>query len=282
MSRVSVITGTTSGIGRIVARELGRDGCTVVMVCRNAEKAERTRDLIRRETSNPRMEIVLADLSSLADVRRAGEEIIARWPRIDLLVNNAGVISADRAMTVDGFEITFAVNHLAPFLLTNLLLGRLESSAGAAASRVVNVSSHAHVHARLNLDDLEGRRGYDGFRAYCNSKLCNILFTYELARRLDASKVTANCVHPGRVATGFGRRRRGLFGMRARISAWFLMTPEQGARSTLYLARSPEVEAKTGRYYDEEATETPSSPISHDAELGRKLWEISRDFTGVG
>lgn len=275
--KVCVVTGATSGIGGVTLRELARSGATAVIVCRSREKGEEVQRAVRRETGSERVELVLADLASFADIRRAAQEILERWSRLDVLINNAGAINTARSTTVDGIETTFAVNHLAPFLLTTLLLDRLKQS---APSRVVTVSSRAHARTGIDFDDIEAKRSYRGVKVYSQSKLCNVLFTYELARRLAGTGVTANALHPGVIATGFGRNRPGLFNLGVRLLAPFMLTPEEGARASLHLAISAEVEGVTGKYYNPDASEGRSSRASHDRESQRRLWDLSLRMTG--
>jgi NAD(P)-dependent dehydrogenase (short-subunit alcohol dehydrogenase family) len=277
--KVCVVTGATSGIGEITARTLAEQGATVVMVCRDKAKAERVRDAIRARAGNEHVDVVLADLGSFADVRRAAADIAANYSRVDVLINNAGAVNMKRTVTTDGIETTFAVNHLAPFLLTNLLLQKLVESSPA---RIVTVASRAHRGALyLDLTDPEGERFYNGWLAYSQSKLCNILFTYELARRLAGSGVTANCVHPGTVTTGFGKNQRGLVNVVVRAFAPLMLTPEQGARASIFLATSPSVAAVTGRYFNHDTTEARSTRLSHDRDLARRLWDLSNRMTGL-
>jgi NAD(P)-dependent dehydrogenase (short-subunit alcohol dehydrogenase family) len=276
--KVMVVTGTTSGIGEVTARALAETGATLVMVCRNAQKGEEVRDDLRRETGNERIEVVSSDFASLASVRQAAAEIGERWSRLDVLVNNAGAINMDRGTTQDGIELTFGVNHLAPFLFTNLLIERLKQS---APSRIVNVASRAHFRGGFDIDDLESKKAYQGFVVYCRSKLCNVLFTYELARRLEGTNVTANCLHPGVIASGFGRNKPGLFQLGVRLAAPFMLTPEKGARTSIYLATSPAVARVTGKYFDDDTTEKKSSRISYDQDFQSRLWDISEEMTGL-
>jgi NAD(P)-dependent dehydrogenase (short-subunit alcohol dehydrogenase family) len=276
--KVTVITGTTSGIGEVTARALAEAGGTVVMVCRSPEKGAAVQAAIKKDTGNQNIEIVLADFESLASVRQAAAEIESRWSRLVVLVNNAGAIQTARSTTKDGIETTFQVNHLAPFLLTSLLLPRLRQS---APSRIVNVASRAHLRGGFDIDDLESKKGYHGFVVYCRSKLCNVLFTYELARRLEGTGVTVNCLHPGVIASGFGHNRPGLFRLGVRLAAPFMLTPERGARTSIYLATSPEVAGVTGKYFDDDATEKKSSRLSYDRDLQSRLWEISEQMTSV-
>jgi NAD(P)-dependent dehydrogenase (short-subunit alcohol dehydrogenase family) len=224
--------------------------------------------------SPPRVEI--ADLSAMAQVRALADRLGA-MDRIDVLVNNAGFVAGQRRETEGGFEEAFAVNHLAPFLLTNLLLGKLTASAPA---RVITVASDAHTAARLDLDDLQLERGWDGWRSYSNSKLANILFTRELARRLAGTGVTANCAHPGVVRTGFGRSGSPLLRMGLTIARPFLLSPERGASTVVYLATSPDVAGATGGYYVKSRLREPSRAAQDDA-TALRLWELSEELTGL-
>jgi NAD(P)-dependent dehydrogenase (short-subunit alcohol dehydrogenase family) len=278
LGKVCVVTGATSGIGEVTARRLAEDGATVVLVARSREKAEATLARIERAAGTGRTETLLADFASLRDVRRAAGELLSRHPRLDVLVNNAGAIHMTRSTTKDGFETTFAVNHLAPFLLTRLLLDRLKESAPA---RIVNVASRAHTRSTLDLDDLESKQGYSGFPVYARSKLCNVLFTYELARRLEGTRVTANCLHPGVIASGFGKNEAGFFAFGARLVAPLLTTAEKGARTSIHLAESPAVEGVSGKYFDSDTKEIRSSKQSYDRDVQARLWTISEKMTGI-
>ena len=276
--KVCLVTGGTAGIGLVTAEGLARRGATVVLVGRNRPKAEAVADRIRRESGNPAVEALVADLSAQAEVRRLAAEFLAKYGRLDVLVNNAGAMFAERKESVDGIEMTFALNHLAYFLLTDLLLDRLKASAPA---RVVNVSSMAHQGTKLDPDAVLARRGLaGGFGAYGQSKLANLLFTYELARRLAGTGVTVNALHPGFVATDFTAGNGWLGWIFRRMATLFAIAPEAGARTTLYLATAPEVAGVTGRYFIKEK-EATSSPASRDEATARRLWEISEALTGV-
>ncbi len=275
--RTCVVTGATSGIGRAAALDLARRGARVVVVARDAGRGGETVGEIEREAGQGRAALLLGDLASLSEVRRLAAEIRGAAPRLDVLVNNAGAIHMERRLSPDGYETTFAVNHLAPFLLTNLLLPHLRASAPA---RVVTVASAAHQGGHVRFDDLMGEKGYSGWKAYAQSKLSNVLFTYELARRLGGDGVTANCLHPGVVATGFGKNRNGLFSLGVRIAAPFLISARKGAETAVYLASSPEVEGVTGGYFAR-CRPARSSPESRDAGVAARLWEVSEMLTGL-
>jgi NAD(P)-dependent dehydrogenase (short-subunit alcohol dehydrogenase family) len=275
--RVCLVTGATSGIGKATAQALAGMGATVAVVGRNQEKTQAVVDEIKRTTGNTDIDSVVADLSIQQQVRVLAESILARYPRLHILVNNAGAINRTRSLSADGIEMTFAVNHLAYFLLTNLLLDRLKADAPA---RIVNVSSDAHKGAMIPFGDLANERRYRGFKVYGQSKLANILFTYELARRLEGSGVTANCLHPGVIATGFGHNDGGLLSLGLRLAVPFLKKPEQGAETSIYLASSPEVEGMSGQYFVDKKP-IKSAPASYDEEAARRLWDISSEMTGL-
>lgn len=277
--KIGLISGATNGIGRAAALALARQGMTLVIVGRNPARTQAVLDEIHAISGHKRSEMIVADLSVMAEVRRAAAEFQARFDRLDVLMNNAGAVFSSRQETADGYEMTFALNHLSYFLLTNLLLERLKASAPA---RIVNVSSGAHHGATINFDDLHLRQGYGmgGFKAYSQSKLANVLFTYELARRLAGSGVTANAMHPGFVATGFGRNNGGLMGATIGLLQRFALTPEQGADTLVYLATSPEVEGVTGQYFEKRRPQR-SSAASYDEAAARRLWEVSEQLTGL-
>ena len=273
--RVCVVTGATAGIGQATAAELARRGATVVLVARSRERAMRTRDAIVRSAGHGRVDVVLADLAVQARVRAAAEQILDRHPAVHVLVNCAAAFTRGRKESPDGIELQLAVNHLAPFLLTNLLLDRLRAS---APSRVVTLSSGAHHGAVPRWDDLQMRAGrYRGLRQYSNTKLYNLWMTRELARRHPPGVLTANAMHPGVVGTAL------LFGGYAplRLLKPFIRTPEEGARTAVYLAGDAEVAHVTGEYFKDERP-APMSPLAQDDAAARRMWEVSEQMVGLG
>ena len=274
--KVCLITGGSRGIGQVAAVNLADMGASVVIVARDQTRGEAVLAEVEAKTGHT-ADLLLADLSSMEAVRNLAQEFRARYDRLDVLVNNAGAVFSQRSVTVDGYERTFALNHLAYFLLTNLLVDLLRSNAPA---RVVNVSSTAHKGAVLDFDDLQSEQRYAGWRAYGRSKLANILFTHELARRLEGTGVTANCLHPGVVSTGFNKNNGLLMRIGMTLARPFLISPEKGAQTIVYLASSPDVEGVTGEYFVN-CTATTSSPASYDDEAARRLWEVSARLTGL-
>jgi len=275
--KVCLLTGATTGIGRAAAEGLARSGLTLVLAGRDAARTEAAVEGVRRASGNDRVEGLVADLSLGSEVRRLAAEFRARHRRLDVLVNNAGAIFTRREETAEGREKTLALNHLAYFLLTRELLDLLLASAPA---RVVNVASEAHRGTRLDFDDLDSRRRYSGLGVYGRSKLMNLLFTAELARRLEGKAVTANALHPGVVATGFGGNTPGLFRTLVRIAQPFMLSPEKGARTLVYLATSPEVEGVSGKYFYR-CREMRPSPAARDPESARRLWELSEQLVSA-
>jgi retinol dehydrogenase 14 len=279
-NKVCVITGATSGIGKATALGLAKLGASVVMIGRDRQRGEVARDEIRAESGNPKVSLLLADLSSQASVRELAQELKTTCPHIHVLVNNAGVAPIKRSVTVDGLETIFAVNYLAPFLLTNLLLDVLVAS---APSRVVNVAGDFHRKASICFDDLMSEREYDYARVNNQAKLALILFTYELSRRLDGTRVSANCLHPGAVATDAPLKDPDLpaFGrVMYKLVRLFFLSPARGAETSIYLSSSPGVEGVTGKYFIKKAT-AASSPESHDEQVARRLWAVSAELTGL-
>jgi retinol dehydrogenase-12 len=278
-NKICLVTGATSGIGLETARQLARLGATVIIVGRDATKTAATLAQIRQQNRAARVESLVADLSSQAQVRALAEQFKRAYARLDVLINNAGVAMMRRQESVDGIEMTFAVNVLAPFLLTHLLLDVLQAS---APSRIINVGSALHKQAQFDFADVQMRRKYNGLRAYNNSKLALLWFTYALARRLAGTGVTVNALHPGMVKSNLTARNGGfykwivqpLFNLQA-ISA------EQGAQTSVYLASSPEVEGVSGKYFGK-CQPRASSPASYDVDAQERLWRLCAEMTGVG
>jgi NAD(P)-dependent dehydrogenase (short-subunit alcohol dehydrogenase family) len=264
------ITGATNGIGQAAALALAKMGATVIVGGRSVEKTERVVEQIRAESGNPNVRKAIADLALPAQVRELAAEIRQRYDRLDILINNAGAFFSRRQFTSDGLEMTFALNHLGGFLLTNLLLDLLK---GSAPARIINVSSEAQQAGSVNWEDVEMRNGPNGFAAYASSKLYNLLFTLELARRLEGTGVTANAMHPGFVATGFSRNNGRLFNIGMTLVSPFIRTPEQGADTIVYLASSPDVANVTGRYYFSRRQIKAKDVVTY--ENARRLWEAT-------
>lgn len=276
--KICLVTGATSGIGLETARELAQMGATVIVVGRNPEKCAKTVAEIRQQTGNVQVEFMQADLSSQKQIRALAEEFKKKYVQLDVLVNNAGIVKMFREESVDGIEMTWAVNHLAYFLLTNLLLDVLKTSAPA---RIVNVSSAMHYSARVNFADLEFKHGYNPLTVYGHSKLANILFTYELARRLDGTGVKANVLHPGGVRTNLVASNGGLFKWIGQpLFNLQAISVIQGAQTGVYLASSPEVEGVTGKYFDQ-CRERKSSRVSYDETVQKQLWQMSEEMTNL-
>lgn len=273
--RICMVTGANDGIGKATALGLAKMDATVVMVCRSRERGGAAQAEITRASGNDAVHLLITDLSSQADIRRLAAEFKTKYPTLHVLVNNAGIIPRKRTVTVDGLETQFAVNHLAYFLLTNLLLDTLKASAPA---RIVNVSSGVHNGASIDFDNLQSERSYSPTRVYASTKLANVLFTYELARRLEGTRVTANCLHPGSVATKLlaDYLPKPLRFITKIVGA----SPEKGAQTSLYLATSPEVEGVTGKYFVHQKP-VPSSTSSYDATLARRVWETSATLCGI-
>jgi NAD(P)-dependent dehydrogenase (short-subunit alcohol dehydrogenase family) len=275
--KVMMVSGATSGIGKETARVLANEGATVVILGRNPKKAVAIVEELQRETGNPKVEYLLADLSSQAEIRRLAEEFKQRYDRLDVLVNNAGEFNLRRRLSTDGIEMTFAVNHLAYFLLTNLLLDVIKASAPA---RIINVSSGSHRSTTINFNDLNGEQVFRSGQAYGQSKLANVLFTYELARRLEGTGVTVNALHPGFVATNMGANNGWYVRVFRPLMNLFSLSVEEGARTSIYLALSPEVEGVTGKYFIE-CEPVSSSPASYDQAAAKQLWQVSEELTGL-
>jgi NAD(P)-dependent dehydrogenase (short-subunit alcohol dehydrogenase family) len=273
-NKTVLITGATAGIGLVTARELAGMGAQITLVSRNAAKLMTAAEQIKTQTGNTNVEYIAADLATRTGVNQTAFEFKKRHTRLDVLINNAGALFTERQVTPDGLELTFALNHLSYFLLTMLLLETLKAS---TAGRVVNVASDAHRGQTINFDDLQGEKGYNGLTAYGRSKLMNVLFTYELARKLKETNVTANALHPGFVATGFAKNNGPLYKIGMKLIGFFARSPEQGAETSIYLASSPEVKGVSGKYFaDSRAVD--SDPVSYDEATAERLWNVSLEM----
>jgi NAD(P)-dependent dehydrogenase (short-subunit alcohol dehydrogenase family) len=270
-----LITGATNGIGLAAARELARQGAKVTIVGRTPEKCASVTDSIGTETGGA-VDYLCADLSTIAGVMQVAADFKQRHTTLNVLVNNAGALFSRRVLTVDGYERTFALNHLNYFLLTNLLLDMVKASAPA---RIVCVSSDAHEGGIIDFDNLQGEKHFSMMGAYGQSKLANVLFAYELARRLEGTGVTANALHPGFIATGFARNNGFIFNYAMALIGLFIPKPAEGAQTSIYLVSSPEVEGVTGKYFVN-CKPVPSNPLSYDRALAEKLWQVSLELTG--
>ncbi len=275
--KVCLITGATSGIGEVTARALARMGATTIIVGRNPEKGAAVVNQLKAQTGNPNVAFMLADLSSQAQIRQLAEQFRRQYQRLDVLVNNAGAIFPKRQQSVDGVEMTFAVNHLSGFLLTNLLLDILKAS---APSRIINISSEVHSWSKIDLDDLQNAKNQSA--AYNRSKLANVLFTYELARRLEGMGVTVNAMQPGLTRTSLYRRQNLGFVMSLffRLMTLMARTPERAAETVIYLATSPDVAGVSGKYFADKRA-IPSSKDSQDVNAAKRLWRVSAELTGL-
>lgn len=280
--RSCIVTGATSGIGEETALALVRMGARVGILARSEERAARTRERIARESGRGEqsVDVVLGDLGSLESIRRAAHEVLERFDKIHVLVNNAGLMNTSRTTTVDGFETTFGVNHLGPFLFTNMLLDRIKESSPA---RIVNVASNAHRFAKggLDLDDLQNEREFKAFRVYGQSKLANILFTHELAKQLEGTGVSVNALHPGGVGTRLGTNNGSLGRIIMTIARPFLRSPARGADTSIYLATDPGLGETSGRYFVNRREKQPSADAMNDA-MAAALWKKSAELTGLG
>ena len=275
--KTCLVTGANSGIGRAIARELAARGSRVLMVARSRERGEAARSRLSSLTKNRNIELLVCDLASQRQVRDLAATVVERYDRLDVLVNNAGVILNQRTLTEDGVETTFAVNHLAPFLLTNLVLKRMKES---EPSRIVTVASGVHHGGAIDFDDPSAERGYSAWKAYSQSKLANILFTRELARRLRGTAVTATCLHPGMVRTGFCRQGPDSFFFRNWFGRLLLLSPKKGADTAIWLATSPELSGASGGYYKKRLLVHPSRTAC-DQETAHRLWRLSERLTGL-
>lgn len=275
--KVVVITGATSGIGQVAAEQLAAMGARMVLVARDKARGEATLASLSQANPGVQHSVHYADLSLISEMKRAAAEIANAEPKIDVLINNAGALFGSRKVTADGLELTFATNHAAYFVLTHGLRDRL---VGSSPSRVINTSSDAHKGNRLDFTDLQFANGYSGFKVYGTSKLANILYTRELARRLAGTGVTANCLHPGFVATRFGDESGGMLSVGVKLAKNFAISPEKGAKTIVYLASSPEVANVTGKYFYKCHEATPTREAQDD-DAARRLWEETEKLTGV-
>jgi NAD(P)-dependent dehydrogenase (short-subunit alcohol dehydrogenase family) len=276
--KICMVTGANSGIGKATALALAQMGATVVMVCRDRARGEQARSEITTKSRNNAVDLLQADLSSQQSIRQLVENFQHHYPHLHVLINNAGAAFPGRRETVDGLEMTFAVNYLAPFLLTHLLLDMLTASAPA---RIVNVSSGSHKAGYIKLDNLQSKNPYRSMKVYGQAKLAVVLFTYELARRLEGTGVTVNCLHPGFVATNFAQSDVGpAFRLLVKVIGSFGTSPQEGAKTSIYLASSPEVEGVTGKYVVKSIPKR-SAAISYDESLQRQLWEQSAKLVNL-
>ena len=275
--KTALVTGGTSGIGKASAVAFAAMGANVVIVGRNPERGEAALRDIKGQSHSDSVELMLADLSVQDEVRRMADEFLRRHDRLDVLANNAGLVQSRRTETADGMETTLATNHLAPFLLTNLLLHRLKES---VPSRVITVSSEAERMGNIDFDDIQSRQKYRGFPVYGMTKLANIMFTNELAERLKGTSVTANCLHPGAVGTNFGKNNAGPMALFFRLAKPFMRTPERGADTLIWLASSADVDGVSGKYFSDRK-EIEAKEIAYDPSARRRLWEISEELTDL-
>ena len=270
-NKTAIITGATSGIGRVTAIDIAREGARMVLPVRNIEKGKALKDEIEKETGNTNVEIMHCNLASLDSVRQFAKDFQKKHDKLHLLVNNAGLWETKRKESDDGIEMNFAVNHLAPFLMTNLLLDTIKKSAPA---RIISVASNAHKYGKMRFNDPEGKKSWGSMQSYAQSKLANILFTRRLARDLEGSGVTANCLHPGVVNTQLFSKLPGVI---QKISSLFMITPEKGAQTSIYLATSPDVENITGEYFDKQKI-AKTTAHARDMQVADTLWEVSKEY----
>ncbi len=269
-----LVTGATNGIGLVTARELAAMGTKTVIVSRNPQRCAQVVEQIKQETGNPQVEYIAADLSNRAGVHKAAHEFKKRHTHLHVLLNNAGALFLSRQLSEDNLEMTFALNHLNYFLLTILLLDTIKASGPA---RIVNVSSDGHKSGKMNFDDLQMEKGYNGLDAYYQSKLANILFTYELARKLEGTRVSANALNPGFIRTGFAKNNGWLAKLGMGLLAPIQRDPKEGAQTSVYLASSAEVDGVTGKYF-KDSKAAPSSPASYNRAAAERLWQVSLEM----
>lgn len=276
-NKLVVITGANSGIGYETTKALAQKGAFILMVCRNEEKAEKARQEIIKETGNTGLEVVLCDFSIQAEIHQAAKKINESYDKIDVLINNHGFLASEQEETVDGLEMTFAVNHIGYFLFTKLLLDNIKA---ADRGRIVSVASEAHRAGTFNPQNIQLREGHSPWKAYGNSKLYNILFTKELANQLTDTNVTANCLHPGVVASNFAQSGSWIMKTLFAIGKPFFVSSKKGAETSIYLATSSEVERTNGAYFKNKKVTTPSS-TARDQDAAKELWEISEKLCCV-
>ncbi|MGV3540111.1 MAG: SDR family oxidoreductase [Rufibacter sp.] len=276
VNKVMVITGASSGIGKATAEALARRGAQVVLVCRSQEKGQKAMQDILNKVPEANLHLYLADLSLMAEVRKLARELSSAFPVIDVLLNNAGMMPGQHHITLEGWEVSWATNHLAPFLLTNLLMEQLLAS---EQGRVINVSSDAHRLGKIDFQYAGAPKHYSAVTSYADSKLANILFTYELARRTEFTPLTVNCLHPGIIATNFGRTSNFFVRTMMRLGRLFMKSAAKGAQTSVYLATSPEVSRISGKYFKQKK-QAKSSVESYNTHIARRLWDISADQTG--
>jgi len=272
-----LITGASDGIGKETARAIAGLGANTIMVGRNSEKTGTAKKEIEIDTGNRQIEMLIGDLSSMAEVRRLAHEFLSRHSRLDVLVNNAGAVFMERQVSADGYEMTLALNHLGPFLLTHLLIGALKASPSA---RIINITSEAHRGTHLDFDNLQNEHGYNSWKAYGRSKLANVYFTYALAAYLDGLNITTNCLHPGFVASNFGRSNGGIYQPVFWLAQRIAISPKVSAGAVVNLAASPEMNGVTAKYFNR-TREAHSSEISYDMNISKTLWDASQDLTGL-
>ena len=273
-NKLCLITGASAGIGKATAIGLAKMGARIIVHARNEKKAIATCEEVKTKSENPNIEYLSADLGSFSEIKSLVEKFNQKYSALDVLINNAGCIFTDYAETVEGIERQWCINHLAPFLLTNLLLPKLKA---APSARIVNVSSGAHTYGKINFEDINHSKNYKGMKVYSQSKLANVLFTIELAKRLEGTKITANSLHPGAIKTDIGSKNNQSW----MSKAWsffkpFMKSIEKGAETSIYLASSPEVEGKTGGYYGNKKL-NKTSKLGEDAELAKKLWAFTEE-----
>ncbi|MHA1488285.1 MAG: SDR family oxidoreductase [Promethearchaeota archaeon] len=275
--KICMITGANSGIGKATAIQLAKTGIHIVMVCRNKERGENAQKEIKEESGNNNIDLLIADLASLNKVKEMVDEFKSNYDYLHILINNAGEFNKKRTLTIDGYESTFAVDYLAHFLLTNLLLDIIKKS---APSRIINISSNIHLYFKINLDDLMSEKKYTSQKAYANAKFALVLFTHELARRLDGTGVTVNALHPGHARTKMTKPKNWISKLFLFLLSPLIVSPEKAARTSVYLASSPEVEGVTGNYF-KKCKAIKSHEMTYDESIQKKIWEISEKLVDI-